>query len=132
MFGSCGTQVHLRQLFKSIFSVVFLGYVSHCSALTHMFLQACNTLHRASSSLSALTHFTGWVTKSSLTGRGFSCSFVSVCVEPPSDWDVHTVQKSRDTQEPLQYDRLPLFVQAAEGLHMLPVCLRVLSCCSCR
>lgn len=27
--------------------------------------------------------------------------------------------KSSGTQEPLQSDRLPLFVQAAEGLHML-------------
>lgn len=38
-----------------------------------------------------------------------------LCVWSPSDWDVHTVQKSRDTQEPLQYERLELFVQAAEG-----------------
>lgn len=79
--GCVRLKVHLGQFLQSVFSFVFSGYISRCSALTHMFPQACNMLHRAtsSSSLPALTHFTGWMTKSSLTGRGFSCSSVSVC-----------------------------------------------------
>lgn len=79
--GSCSTQkVHLGQLFKSISSIEFSGYISHCSTLTHMFPQACNMLHKTtSSSLPALTHFTGWMTKSSVTGRRFSYVSVTVC-----------------------------------------------------
>ena len=63
-----------------------------------MFLQACNTLHRASSS-----HFTGWMVKSSLTGWSFSWGFVSVsvCVLRLFHRDIHTVQRIRDTREPL-------------------------------
>lgn len=79
-------------LLKSIFS--FMGYISDCSALTHMFLQACNMLHRATSSssppLSALTRFTGWMAKSPLTGRSFSCGAASVCVAHCTKEQGHT------------------------------------------
>lgn len=94
-------------LLKSIFSF----YISDCSALTHMFLQACNMLHRATSSssppLSALTRFTGWMAKSPLTGRSFHAA-LRVFV-----W--HTVQKSRDTQDPLQHVRLPAVCSDCRG-----------------
>lgn len=79
-------------LLKSIFS--FMGYISDCSALTHMFLQACNMLHSATSSssppLSALTRFTGWMAKSPLTGRSFSCGAASVCVAHCTKEQGHT------------------------------------------
>lgn len=83
-------------LLKSIFS--FMGYISDCSALTHMFLQACNMLHRATSSssppLSALTRFTGWMAKSPLTGRSFSCGAASVCVAHCTKEQGHTGSSS--------------------------------------
>lgn len=121
-YSSQQTQkVHLGQ--KMYFLSLFLDYISHCSALTHMFLQACNMLHRATSSLPAL-----WLDDQIISDRPRLFMQLCECALSPSDWDVHTAQKSRDTQEPLQYDRLPLFVQAVEGLHMQSVCLRMLSC----
>lgn len=36
----------------------------------------------------------------------------------PADGDVHSAQKSRDTREPLQYDRPPLFVQAPHAVRL--------------
>lgn len=94
-------------LLKSIF--FFMGYISDCSALTHMFLQACNMLHRATSSssppLSALTRFTGWMAKSPLTGRSCEC----LC---------GTLYKRAGTHRTLfSTSGCPLFAQTAEGLH---------------
>lgn len=69
---------------KSIFSTVFLCYISHCSALTHMFPQACNMLHRASSSspLSLLSHIllAGWPNHLWQAAAFHAALWVCVCV----------------------------------------------------
>ena len=123
-----------RTAVKSVLSsMVFFGL--------HKSLQHINTHVPSSVQHAAQRHFflfsslllapispAGWP-NSFWQAEGFSCSSVSVCecvLSPlsPSGWDVHAAQKSRDTQEPLQCDRLPLFVQTGEGLHMRSELLR--------
>lgn len=78
-------KVHSGQFLQSVFSFVFSGYVSRCSALTHMFPQACNMLHRATSPASSLP----WLSPISLAGwpnhlwqaEAFHAA-LWVCVEP--------------------------------------------------
>lgn len=63
------------------FPLMFSAYISHCSTLAHMFFQACNMPHGSRSSLlCSHPRFTGWMTRSSLTGQSFSCSTVWACV----------------------------------------------------
>lgn len=87
-------------LLKSIFS--FMGYISDCSALTHMFLQATCCTERPLlllllSPLSPVS-LAGWPNHPWQAGAFHAALRVFV-------W--HTVQKSRDTQDPLQHVRLP-------------------------
>lgn len=97
-----------------LFSSVFSSYISHCSALTHMFSQACNMLHR---SRSAPIHVSpvGWPDHLWQL-RAFQTALsecVCVCVSLHCTRRVHPAQRRRDTQEPfLQYDKLLLWVRS--------------------
>lgn len=123
----------LRKLLKTIFSVECLGYISHCSPLTHMFIQPSNMLHRPSSSSPLLTSITpaGW--PNHLWQAGSFRTALCGSIEPYCACQTGMVplHKRTGTHRSL--------ISATSccclfRLHMLPVslslCLWLLNCCS--